>query len=189
MVFIGCDLGSDCSGDYCLISSVPVFFFPVFCCHGMQRDEEFMFDAVTVRRMERVVLDALEWRVRSVTPLAFLGFFLSACYPPPQHPLQVAAVKARAVDILLRAQPGTCAADALPCQCHGIASKTKRKSTTLLPSVLLYSYCCAFCILQRSRWRSSPPPWRPRLRCSPPPERSPPRTCPRSKPASPPAPL
>lgn len=67
-----------------------------------------MFDAVTIRRMERVVLGALEWRARSVTPLAFLGFFLSACFPPPRHPALLDAVKERAVDLLLRAQPGTC---------------------------------------------------------------------------------
>ncbi|KQK15808.1 cyclin-D6-1 isoform X2 [Brachypodium distachyon] len=71
----------------------------------IQRDEEFMFDAVSIRRMERLVLGALEWRARSVTPLAFLGFFLSECFPPPRHPPLLAAVKARAVDLLLRAQP------------------------------------------------------------------------------------
>jgi len=101
---------------------------PVFLCCGclvLQRDEDFMFDAATVRRMERWVLGVLEWRARSVTPLAFLGFFLSACYPPPRHPPQVAAVKARAVDLLLCAQPGTCAAHALPCPMpwHGIRDK------------------------------------------------------------------
>lgn len=55
----------------------------------IQRDEEFMFDAVSIRRMERLVLGALEWRARSVTPLAFLGFFLSECFPAsplPQNP-------------------------------------------------------------------------------------------------------
>uniref|UniRef100_M8BD00 Cyclin-D6-1 n=1 Tax=Aegilops tauschii TaxID=37682 RepID=M8BD00_AEGTA len=71
----------------------------------IQRDEEFMFDAVTIQRMERVVLGALEWRARSVTPLAFLGFFLSACFPPPRHLALLDAVKERAVDLLLRAQP------------------------------------------------------------------------------------
>jgi hypothetical protein len=73
----------------------------------LQWSEDFMFDLATVRRMERVVLDALEWRTRSVTPLAFLDFFLSACYPPLRHAPQVAAVKARAVDLVLRSQPGT----------------------------------------------------------------------------------
>ncbi|KAF0905107.1 hypothetical protein E2562_000907 [Oryza meyeriana var. granulata] len=71
----------------------------------IQRGEEFMFDEATIRRMERVVLGALEWRARSVTPLAFLGFFLSACFPQPRHPPLLAAIKARAVDLLLRVQP------------------------------------------------------------------------------------
>jgi hypothetical protein len=77
------------------------------CGSVLQWDEEFMFDAATVRRMERVLLDALEWRTRSVTPFAFLGFFLSACYPPLRHAPQVAAIKARAVNLLFRSQPGT----------------------------------------------------------------------------------
>ncbi|CAM0906236.1 unnamed protein product [Alopecurus aequalis] len=71
----------------------------------IQRGEEFMFDAVNIRRMERVVLGALEWRARSVTPLAFLGFFLSAFFPPPRHPPLLDDVKARAIDLLIRAQP------------------------------------------------------------------------------------
>ena len=66
-----------------------------------------MFDAVNIRRMERLVLGALEWRARSVTPLAFLGFYLSACFPPPRHSPVLDDVKARAVDLLIRAQPGT----------------------------------------------------------------------------------
>ncbi|NP_001149068.1 CYCD6 isoform 1 [Zea mays] len=89
----------------CLSLAAKMQRVATFSTADIQRDEDFMFDAVTIRRMERVVLGALEWRARSVTPLAFLGFFLSACYPPPQHPPQVAAVKARAVDLLLHAQP------------------------------------------------------------------------------------
>ncbi|XP_040382056.1 cyclin-D6-1-like isoform X2 [Oryza brachyantha] len=64
-----------------------------------------MFGEATIRRMERMVLDALEWRARSVTPLAFLGFFLSSCFPQPRHQPLVDAIKARAVDLLLRVQP------------------------------------------------------------------------------------
>uniref|UniRef100_A0A0D9X093 Cyclin-like domain-containing protein n=1 Tax=Leersia perrieri TaxID=77586 RepID=A0A0D9X093_9ORYZ len=71
----------------------------------IQRGEEASFDEATIRRMERLVLDALDWRVRSVTPLAFISFFLSACFPPPRHPPLLAAIKARAVDLLLRVQP------------------------------------------------------------------------------------
>ncbi|CAD6217650.1 unnamed protein product [Miscanthus lutarioriparius] len=89
----------------CLSLAAKMQRVATFSIDHIQRDEDFMFDAATVRRMERWVLGALEWRARSVTPFAFLGFFLSACYPPPRHPPQVAAVKARAVDLLLRAQP------------------------------------------------------------------------------------
>ncbi|CAN6199406.1 unnamed protein product [Urochloa humidicola] len=89
----------------CLSLAVKMQRVEAFSIADIQRDEEVVFDAVTVRRMELMVLDALDWRTRSVTPLAFLGFFLSACYPQPRQPLQLAAVKARAIDILLRAQP------------------------------------------------------------------------------------
>uniref|UniRef100_A0A0E0LM41 Cyclin-like domain-containing protein n=1 Tax=Oryza punctata TaxID=4537 RepID=A0A0E0LM41_ORYPU len=80
----------------------------------IQRGEEFMFDEEKIQRMERMVLDTLEWRTRSVTPLAFLGFFLSACFPQPWHPPLLDAIKARAVDLLLRVQPGTSAPAATP---------------------------------------------------------------------------
>ncbi|KAL5196928.1 hypothetical protein ABZP36_000440 [Zizania latifolia] len=80
----------------------------------IQRGEEFMFDEATIRRMERTVLGALEWRARSVTPLAFLGFFLSACSPQPRHPPLLASINARAVDLLLRVQPEVKMAEFLP---------------------------------------------------------------------------
>lgn len=104
-------------------------------CGGLvlQRDEEFQFDAAMVQRMEGLVLDALDWRTRSVTPLAFLGFYLSACYPPLPHPPQVAAVKARAVDLLLRVQPGTFHART-PYQCR---TKTHDTVRALLNRCLL----------------------------------------------------
>ncbi|GJN32705.1 hypothetical protein PR202_gb21227 [Eleusine coracana subsp. coracana] len=89
----------------CLSLAAKMQRLPAFSIADIQRDEDFMLDAATVQRMERVVLDVLDWRTRSVTPLAFLGFFLSACYPPPPHPSQIAAVKARAIDLLLRVQP------------------------------------------------------------------------------------
>ncbi|CAO1941625.1 unnamed protein product [Urochloa humidicola] len=89
----------------CLSLAAKMQRVEAFSIAGIQRDEEVELDAVAVRRMESFVLDTLDWRTRSVTPLAFLGFFLSACYPQPRQPLQLAAVKARAIDILLRAQP------------------------------------------------------------------------------------
>ncbi|TVU38445.1 hypothetical protein EJB05_11816 [Eragrostis curvula] len=101
----------------CLSLAAKMQRVPAFSLADIQRDEQFMLDEANVRRMERVVLGALEWRTRSVTPLAFLDFFLSACYPPPLHTPQVDAVKARAVDLLLRSQPGTFAAHAIPPSC------------------------------------------------------------------------
>lgn len=89
----------------CLSLAAKMQRVAAFSIASIQGDEEFPFDAATVQRMERLVLDTLDWRVRSVTPLAFLGFYLTACYPPPLHSPQVAAVKARAVDLLLLAQP------------------------------------------------------------------------------------
>ncbi|CAL5062222.1 unnamed protein product [Urochloa decumbens] len=89
----------------CLSLAAKMQRVAAFSIADIQGDVESPFDAANVRRMEGTVLDTLDWRVRSVTPLAFLGFFLSACYPQPRQPLQLAAVKARAIDILLLAQP------------------------------------------------------------------------------------
>jgi hypothetical protein len=111
----------------------------------LQRDEEFIFDAATIRRMERVVLGALEWRARSVTPLAFLGFFLSACFPPPRSPPLLDAVRNRAVDLLIRAQPGTYVRARRAGACHNAG-----KTTNGLPSDSNIGRSSAGCsVLQR----------------------------------------
>ncbi|XP_038973916.1 cyclin-D6-1 isoform X2 [Phoenix dactylifera] len=67
-----------------------------------QREEGFIFDAKTIRRMELLVLGALDWRMRSITPFSFLPFFLSF-FSPAQPPL-LHALKARASRILFKAQ-------------------------------------------------------------------------------------
>lgn len=36
---------------------------------------KYIFEAKTIRRMELLVLGALDWRLRSVTPFNFLSFF------------------------------------------------------------------------------------------------------------------
>ncbi|KAJ8483742.1 hypothetical protein OPV22_016227 [Ensete ventricosum] len=64
--------------------------------------EGCIFDAQTIRRMELLVLGALDWRMRSVTPFSFLRFFISF-FSPAQPPL-LRALKARATQILLEAQ-------------------------------------------------------------------------------------
>lgn len=41
------------------------------------QSEECKFDSSTIQRMELLVLSTLEWRMSSVTPFAYLGYFLS----------------------------------------------------------------------------------------------------------------
>ena len=36
---------------------------------------KYIFEAKTIQRMELLVLDVLDWRLRSVTPFSFLSFF------------------------------------------------------------------------------------------------------------------
>lgn len=50
------------------------------------------------------MLRVLDWRMRSITPFSFLRFFL-ALFRPAEPPL-IAALKARASEIILRAQNG-----------------------------------------------------------------------------------
>ncbi|MQL95423.1 hypothetical protein Taro_028091 [Colocasia esculenta] len=45
----------------------------------------FVFEPRTIQRMELLVLDAVNWRLRSITPFAFLGFF--ACKADPGRSL------------------------------------------------------------------------------------------------------
>ncbi|XP_008800348.1 cyclin-D6-1-like [Phoenix dactylifera] len=67
-----------------------------------QREEGFIFDSQTIRRMELIILGALDWRMRSITPFAFLRFFLSF-FSPAQAPL-LHALKARTSQTLFKAQ-------------------------------------------------------------------------------------
>lgn len=69
-----------------------------------QGDEELIFDAQTIHRMELLILDALNWRMRSVTPFSFLCFFISL-FEPKDPPL-TQALKDRATDIIFRAHNG-----------------------------------------------------------------------------------
>lgn len=73
-----------------------------FSLTDFQREEGFIFDAQTIRRMELLVLGALDWRMRSVTPFSFLPFFLSF-FSPAQPPL-LDALKAHASQALFKAQ-------------------------------------------------------------------------------------
>ncbi|KAK1325304.1 putative cyclin-D6-1 [Acorus calamus] len=73
-----------------------------FSIADFQREEGFIFDAQTIRRMELLILGALEWRMRSVTPFCFLSFFLT--FFSPNDPPLITPLKARASEILFKAQ-------------------------------------------------------------------------------------
>ncbi|CAN1220471.1 Putative cyclin-D6-1 [Linum perenne] len=64
----------------------------------------FMFDPRTIHRMETLILGALKWRMRSVTPFSFLSFFTH--YFKLKDPPLLQALRARATQIILRAQNG-----------------------------------------------------------------------------------
>ncbi|XP_072951149.1 cyclin-D6-1 [Typha angustifolia] len=73
-----------------------------FCLADFQGDEGLIFDTQTIHRMELLVLGALDWRMRSITPFSFLRFFLGFFSPPQPHLLH--ALKSRASEIVFKAQ-------------------------------------------------------------------------------------
>lgn len=73
-----------------------------FSSADIQSEEGFIFDARTIWRMELLVLDALEWRMRSITPFSFLRFFLS--YLPRANRLVIQTLKARSSQILFKSK-------------------------------------------------------------------------------------
>ncbi|MQL92282.1 hypothetical protein Taro_024907 [Colocasia esculenta] len=75
-----------------------------FSIADFQAEEGFIYDGQTIRRMELLVLRALNWRMRSITPFSFLRFFL-ALFRPADPPL-LAALKSRASEIVFRSQNG-----------------------------------------------------------------------------------
>ncbi|XP_052177353.1 putative cyclin-D6-1 isoform X2 [Diospyros lotus] len=68
----------------------------------IQNDGRFIFDVETIRRMEILILGALRWRMRSITPFCFVNFFLSLFNLKDPPLLQ--ALKARATEIIFKAQ-------------------------------------------------------------------------------------
>ncbi|KAG5233474.1 cyclin-D6 [Salix suchowensis] len=73
-----------------------------FCISDIQGDGGFVFDAKTIQKMEVLILGALNWRMRSVTPFSFISFFISL-FKPEDPPLKQ-ALKARASEIIFKAQ-------------------------------------------------------------------------------------
>ncbi|XP_020097149.1 cyclin-D6-1-like [Ananas comosus] len=77
---------------------------PKFSLLRLLRDTNSWFAAETVGRMEKLILCALEWRTRSITPFAFLRYFLASNSAPSSHFHSV--VRKRAIAIFARAQRG-----------------------------------------------------------------------------------
>ncbi|XWS54267.1 hypothetical protein CRYUN_Cryun10bG0076100 [Craigia yunnanensis] len=73
-----------------------------FSLNDFQGDGGFIFDAQTIERMEYLILGALKWRMRSITPFSFISFFISF-FKLKDPPLRQ-ALKARAVEIIFNAQ-------------------------------------------------------------------------------------
>ncbi|XP_028805351.1 putative cyclin-D6-1 [Neltuma alba] len=86
--------------------------------------EGCMFEAGTIQKMENLILGALEWRMRSITPFSFLHFFISLAEIELKDPSSKQALKERASEIIFNAhydikfvgfKPSTVAASALIC--------------------------------------------------------------------------
>uniref|UniRef100_A0A5B7BHH4 Putative cyclin-D6-1 n=1 Tax=Davidia involucrata TaxID=16924 RepID=A0A5B7BHH4_DAVIN len=73
-----------------------------FSVTDIQQDGGFIFDAQTIRRMEFLILGALKWRMRSITPFSFINFFIS--FFKFKDPPLGQALKARATEIIFKAQ-------------------------------------------------------------------------------------
>ncbi|XP_038712680.1 putative cyclin-D6-1 isoform X3 [Tripterygium wilfordii] len=67
-----------------------------------QREQGFIFDTKTINQMELLVLNALDWRMRSITPFSFLSFFISLL--EPKDPPLKQALKDRASEFIFKAQ-------------------------------------------------------------------------------------
>ncbi|KAL4620286.1 hypothetical protein ACB092_06G142400 [Castanea dentata] len=67
-----------------------------------QGDGGFIFDTQTIERMEVLILGALKWRMRSITPFSFISYFISLF--KLKDPSLKQAIKARATEIIFKAQ-------------------------------------------------------------------------------------
>lgn len=74
--------------------------------HSHMKKEGCVLEAQSIQKMELVILGALNWRMRSITPFPFLHFFISLAELNHQ-PLRQ-ALKERASEIIFNAQNGTC---------------------------------------------------------------------------------
>lgn len=78
-----------------------------------QYDSKFIFDKETIGRMELLILGALKWRMRPITPFSFINFFVS--FFKVQDPPLRRALTARATEIIFKSQCGTSVELSIPC--------------------------------------------------------------------------
>ncbi|KAK1393266.1 CYCLIN domain-containing protein [Heracleum sosnowskyi] len=69
---------------------------------NIQHDGKSIFDKQTIGRMELLILGALKWRMRPITPLSFINFFASF-FEVQDLPLR-RALTARATEIIFKSQ-------------------------------------------------------------------------------------
>ncbi|KAG2712343.1 hypothetical protein I3760_04G120600 [Carya illinoinensis] len=67
-----------------------------------QGDGGFIFDPQTIERMEILILGALKWRMRSITPFSFISYYMSLFQL--QDPSLWQSLKARATEIIIKSQ-------------------------------------------------------------------------------------
>ncbi|KAM7271317.1 hypothetical protein ACFE04_030531 [Oxalis oulophora] len=82
---------------------------PDFCLTHFQI-EGFTFDIKTISRMEYVILDAIKWKMRSITPFSFVSLFISM-FIFKDHTLMNMTdqvLKARAFEIIFKVQNDIC---------------------------------------------------------------------------------
>ncbi|CAL0323671.1 unnamed protein product [Lupinus luteus] len=65
-------------------------------------DGGVIFETQTIQRMEAIVLGALQWRMRSITPFSFIPFFINLFRL--NDPALIQALKDRASEIILKSQ-------------------------------------------------------------------------------------
>lgn len=74
-----------------------------FSLSDFQVDGGIVFDTQTVERMEYLILGALKWRMRSVTPFCFLSFLIFSVFSLID-PSLIQALKSRATEIIFKSQ-------------------------------------------------------------------------------------
>lgn len=69
-----------------------------------QSDGGIIFETQTIQRMEALILGALQWRMRSITPFSFVAFFIALMGLKESPMGQV--LKNRASEIIFKSQRG-----------------------------------------------------------------------------------